>query len=72
MRGERPTSAPSSGRPGGAEASRTGTSRFPWWGRRRIGLLLLGLLVRPGLPIPGRRGDVTPARRARGSATSRS
>jgi WD40 repeat protein len=36
------------------------------WSRRRIGLLLLGFLVLPWLPICGRPRDPTPARRVRG------
>ena len=41
--------------------SRIGISRFPWWSRRRIGLLLLGLIVLPWLPIFGPPSDATPA-----------
>src|SRR5262245_24212838 len=52
--------------PGAAEEgprrSRIGISRLPFWGRRRTGLLLLGLIVLPWLPISG----PTPATRARG------
>ena len=56
--------------PGAAEAgpsrSRIGSSRWPVWTRRRIGLLLLGLAVLPWLPISRPPGDATPARRVRG------
>ena len=51
---------------GGPRRSRIGISRLPWWGRRRIGLLLLGLIVLPWLPISGTPRDPAPARRVRG------
>jgi WD40 repeat protein len=55
---------------GAAEAwsmrSRSGISRLPLWSRRGIGLLLLGLIVLPWLPIWGPPRDATPARRVRG------
>jgi WD40 repeat protein len=50
----------------GPRRSRIGISRLPWWCRRRIGLLLLGLIVLPWLPIFGPPRDATPARRLRG------
>src|SRR5262245_53599437 len=56
--------------PGAVEAgprrSRIGIARFPMWSRRRIGLLLLGLIVLPWLPLCGPPRDPTPARRVRG------
>src|SRR5262245_13241005 len=60
--------------PGAAEEGpgrfRIRSSRLPSWSPRRIGLLLLGLVVLPGLPIPGPAGDATPARRVRGVGDS--
>ena len=52
-RREGPTE-PGSGRP------------VPLWSRRRIGLLLLGVIVLPWLPILRPPSDATPARRVRG------
>ena len=61
--------------PGAAEEgprrSRIGISRLPWWSRGRIGLLLLGLIVLPWLPISGPPSDATPARRVRGVGDTR-
>src|SRR5262249_32462180 len=37
-----------------------------WWGRRRIGLLLVGLIVPPCLLLSGPPDDASPARRVRG------
>src|SRR5262249_20085436 len=51
---------------GGPRRSRVGTSRWPVWTRGRIGLLLLGLIVLPWLPISGPPRDPTPTRRVRG------
>jgi hypothetical protein len=53
-------------RRGGPRRSRIGISRLPWWGRRRIGLLLLALILLPWPPISGPPWDATPARRFRG------
>src|SRR6516165_8065928 len=56
--------------PGSAEAgprrSRIGSSRVSLWNRRRIGLLVLGVIVLPLLPILGSERDATPTRWARG------
>ena len=56
--------------PGSAEAgprrSRIGSSRFSLWNRRRIGLLVLGVIVLPLLPILGSERDATPTRWDRG------
>jgi WD40 repeat protein len=50
----------------GRRRTRIGSSRWPWWGRRRLGLLFLGLIVLPWLPLFGPPNDAMPARRARG------
>jgi hypothetical protein len=50
----------------GPRRSRVGKPRLPLWSRRRIGLLLLGLLVVPWVPIGRPPRDATPARRVRG------
>ena len=54
------------GRRGGAEAIPDRDLPVPLWNRRRIGLLLLALIVLPWLPISGPPSDATPARRVRG------
>src|SRR5262249_50461769 len=47
----------------GPKRSRIGIARSPWWSRRGIGLLLLGLIVVPWLPLCEPKRDATPARR---------
>ena len=55
---------------GGPRRFRIRSSRLPSWSPKRIGLLLLGLVVLPWLPIPGPPSDVTTARRIRGVGDS--
>jgi WD40 repeat protein len=50
----------------GPRRSRIGISRLPWWGCRRLGLLLLALIVLPWLPICGPAREVASAKRIRG------
>src|SRR6516162_684105 len=56
--------------PGAAEEgprrSRIGIARLPWWSRWRIGLLLLGLIVLPWLPLFGPPRHAKPTRRIPG------
>src|SRR5262249_19560654 len=56
--------------PGAAEEgprrSRIGISRLPMWSPKRIGLILLGVIVLSWLPIFGPPGDAAPAKRLRG------
>src|SRR5262249_44584434 len=39
---------------------------LPWWNRKWIGLLLLGLIVLPFLPVSCLPGDARPSRQVRG------
>ncbi len=50
----------------GPKRSRTGISQLPWRSHRRIGLLVLAVLVLPWLPIFGPSRDATLARRVHG------
>src|SRR5262249_52252470 len=50
----------------GPRQSRIGISRLPWWNRKWIGLLLLGLIGLPFLPVSCPPGDARPSRQARG------
>src|SRR5262249_31749130 len=50
----------------GPRRSRKGISRLAWWSRRRIGLLLLGLIVLPWLPLIGPPRPTKPTRRIPG------
>src|SRR5262249_38799513 len=50
----------------GPRRSRIGIPRLAFWSYGRIGLLLLGLIVLPLLPISGPPRGATPARRVRG------
>jgi WD40 repeat protein len=49
-----------------------GSSRGSLWNRRRIGLLLLAVIVLPLLPILGSKRDATPTRWARGVGDAQS
>src|SRR5262249_11824184 len=51
----------------GPRGTRIGIARLPMWSRGRIGLLLLGLIVLPWLPLFGPPRHAKPARRIRGA-----
>src|SRR5215471_14790651 len=48
---------------GSPTRSRRGGPQVPFWNRTRIGLLSLGIIALPWLPIDRMPGDPTPARR---------